>query len=464
MNPPAPSAVASPISAHPAAISANTGLPASYQGSATLPGGTGIGSSPGTSTKTSDTVFSSGDINDTVIPGNAATIDNLSQRGTYADASGNQRYSDGTYVPVPQGAAAGDNAYSLNGENYAAPASDTSFSDKAEADSEAQLNNLKSTLDSNSAAQISAIQQQYEALKQQQAQINAGLQASIDTSLTNGESSRYAQVSSAGISAAEKSFGLSNIAKIDAEEQSASAGAKSAQQSGDYQVADRLTSLAESKRAEKQAAAQKIIDANSAKLEANQKLQQQSLRDDAVSQALQKGLTDPDQILDYLNKQGTAGGNFTAAEVSGTMKNLAPAGDTTKLTGSLGEFFALQKAKIPLPASVAALPPDQQPYAYVKYKANLDKATTAAKPSGSSPAYKFSTINRGKLINTGLSDSDVNSLQSDIGAHGLTEVLNNADSGLSEEQKNLLREEFANTKTPAADSSSSSADDSTGGP
>ncbi len=163
-----------------------------------------------------------------------------------------------------------------------------------------------------------------------------------------------------------------------------------------------------------------------------------SSRDAAVANLVNQGITDPSKILESLNydKNGKKIWDFTAEEVSKTLKSLKDdtkaVGD--KLTGDLGEYFKLKEAGIPLPPSIAALPPEQQPFAYVRYKGDLErKATQAA-------AYKdftFSNEQKGKLIGSGLSSSMIEHLQNGINEYGVEEVLKR-ETGLTDVQRQAL--------------------------
>lgn len=121
---------------------------------------------------------------------------------------------------------------------------------------------------------------------------------------------------------------------------------------------------------------------------------------------------------------------------------LAAAGtyaDTTKFTGAIEEYEKLVSAGIPLPASVAALPKDQQPYAYAQYKAALGRAPK----TGPAPT-KFSTSTQTDLINAGLTGAEITHLEEGIQQYGLNEVLSK-EAGMTEAQKDIIRTHFANS-------------------
>ncbi len=260
---------------------------------------------------------------------------------------------------------------------------------------------------------------------------------------------RYTPEINVGIVTAQANDGLQKLQDLDSKYTAAVAAADAAMRSGDATIANqKLKEMYEYKQKAADEIQTQLKNAITTNKAINDKVIQSS-RDSAVADLLSQGVTDPKQILDYLNvdDQGNTVGDFTADEINKTLKALAPAGDVTKLTGSLGEYYKLVQDNVPLPPSIAALPKDQQPFAYVKYKADLAKATPTPKAPKAAKAPKTTTITptyRRHLLNTGgLSDTDLNNLERDISTHGLPAVLNNPDSGLSDLQKNFLRENYA---------------------
>ena len=100
----------------------------------------------------------------------------------------------------------------------------------------------------------------------------------------------------------------------------------------------------------------------------------QSSRDNAVGDLLTQGITDPKQLLDYLNfyDDGTpTGGDFTAEEITKTIKNLMPELEDAKdplekFTGNVRDFLMLQRDYPQL------LPPEiDDPFKYTRHMKNM---------------------------------------------------------------------------------------------
>jgi hypothetical protein len=84
-------------------------------------------------------------------------------------------------------------------------------------------------------------------------------------------------------------------------------------------------------------------------------------RDTAIASLMTQGLTDPTKILDVLNKNGY---NVTAEDVAGTLKNLTVSGNAKDLSSDMATFQYIRD-NIGLPKEIAALPPEQQYFAYL---------------------------------------------------------------------------------------------------
>lgn len=144
---------------------------------------------------------------------------------------------------------------------------------------------------------------------------------------------------------------------------------------------------------------QKTIADSSKAVVTTQKAMTQSVRDNAVSDLVSKGVTDPNDLLKQLNfdTQGNQVGDFTAKEIGATLKGLADKtglGDITKLTGET-KNFAILKAEGMLPKDIADLPEGDQMFAFLKQRA---EATRAPKNPTSSSTTK--PVTDGKLTYT----------------------------------------------------------------
>lgn len=278
-----------------------------------------------------------------------------------------------------------------------------------------QLTGLQSTLDSNTATQIQNIQTQFANLISQQNQINTAQQGSITQALLRGGSARYAPISSAGITASVLSYGVQQISDLQAKENSAIAAAQAAQESGDFKIVNDQLNVVEKVREEKQAVTEKMNETLATQANALKTTQLQSAHDTAITQLISAGITNPTELLNTLN--ASPGSDYTADEVNKVLTAVSPDGNLSKLSGAMGEYFSLVKAGIPLPASIAKLPTAQQPYAYVQYKAQLDKVAA-------SKDFTFSTTQTDELLSSGLSLPHIQHIEAGIqSGSSLPEIL-----------------------------------------
>lgn len=327
------------------------------------------------------TVLASGNITDSVIPANTDALNGLANKGSYVGPDGQTYHADGTLAPpaeqpaappIPAGATDnGNGTYTLGGLTYDNPAADP---ETAAINSTIAL--LKGSLDASTKQSVDAIEQQYQQLIAQQTSANTAQGASRSAALLAGGTSRYSPMTAAGITNTQVSYGLQQIQKLDADENAAIAQANQAQASGDSQLADKLIAQAQSIRTAKQNAATKLSDTLST---ANTKAlaqQQQSSIDTGIASLLSSGVTDPAQILQALAANGM---DATAAQVSASLTSFltsSGAGNLKNLTGDVKNFTALQQQGT-LPASILALPSEQQLAAYIAMVHAADKGTLA---------------------------------------------------------------------------------------
>lgn len=276
------------------------------------------------------TVVSSSNITDNVIPNMTKSADALAQKGTYVDTTGAMRYSDGSLVPAPIDAEfdAATNTWKSGSSSFgAAP----QFVDNPDNDPDvAQTNSLfasmKANLDSTTLTQVNAIQQQYDSLRSQQQSANAAADAvRARYNLTSG-ATRFAPLDAAGVALAQTSYGLQQIAKLDADENSAIANVKAAQQSGNFQLMEKALGIVEDTRTAKQAAAQKVADQLSAANDALLAHRQTLAQDNAIADLYSKGVTAPADVLKAMN---AAGYEVTADDVAKSLKDLQTSTSST---------------------------------------------------------------------------------------------------------------------------------------
>lgn len=337
----------------------------------------------------SSTVLTNANIIENTIPDNTKKLDDLSNKGTILGPDGLERYSDGSLVTntvkdskgnnyttdnngqIISGPSNGDYKIGSNTSEYEGDNPSLQTPDSLYKQQMGMLDEMKTNLDANTKSAIDNLQQKFATREQQLQDINSRDQASTRTSLLNSGSSRYAQVSSKGLISEVERKGISDLAALDAQENDAINAAKTAQSNGEYKIMDEKLSLINDLRKQKTDAAQKLNDTATAQNKIIQDKQIQASRDSAIAGLLEQGVTDPKQILDYLNQneQGNSTGDFTADEVAKTLKSLADTnadGDITKLTGNIKDFYILQKNGT-LPSSIAGLPEGEQLKAWLDY-------------------------------------------------------------------------------------------------
>lgn len=313
-----------------------------------------VGAPDGTSyavpaTSASTTTIGNGNKIDQV-PGIVNTTNNLANKGITNNADGTQTYANGTAVPqqdpnlpavptddlskpgISQGGYVGDVYYAPGSPlpkgadgNFVtttptSPTDDTILKN---------INDLKASSDSLTTSLIDSIHQQYASLRKQQEDTNTQQQAQVQTSLLRGgvtgggSTAQYAQISSEGIMQAQISYGIGQIADLNAKENSAIIEAQQAGQDRDFKLMDSLNSEISKIRDDKVSAAKEL---NAKLIEQNQTLRDKAIassKDNAIASLYEQGITDPAQILKTLNANGA---NFTSDEVASTLKNIVPAG------------------------------------------------------------------------------------------------------------------------------------------
>lgn len=278
---------------------------------------------------TEPAVVSSSTIDEQVIPKNNLTLDKLAQKGTYVDMAGLTRYSDGSPVPAPIGATGGDNStWEANGARYGAAPRYVSGDDPESQKINDLIAGMKSSLDASTKQQLDAIEQNHNVEYAMQKDANARAEKARSATLLNLGTSRYAPFAASGTTLAQTSYGLQQLQAIDAKENAAIANVRKAQSDGDMQLMDKALATVQDIRKQKQEAAQKLIETQQARIKKAQDQEIQASRDSALVDLVRQGVTDPRQLLQYLNydEQGNLIGDFTAAEIEKTLASIMPKG------------------------------------------------------------------------------------------------------------------------------------------
>jgi len=295
------------------------------------------------------------------VAGNVGTLDTLSAKGSTTDANGNPVDPTGAFIPEP-----------------------TVEADTSDEDSQisSYLDSIKQSTDANTAFQIGNIQQQFAQRKQQQAEVNRRNERATQTALLmggvtgQGSSAQYAPVSSQGIVQAQESYGVQQLASLDAEENNLIAQAKQAQQEQNYKLMEKKLELVQDKRKEKLDLAAKLNDQIA---EQNKKAQEefiQSQKDEAIGELYSGGVTDVPTILKKLREQGITA---SASDVAKTLDSTG-VGDISKIAAEasangapLSVLAKIGQAKTPMDALMAAGEYTRDPLDVAYKKAQLAK-------------------------------------------------------------------------------------------
>lgn len=182
---------------------------------------------------------------------------------------------------------------------------------------------MKANTDAVTAAEIASIQERYKRLKQQQAKINESTLGATTNALIQSGAAKHDVFSDDNIKLRLEQ-NADKIKDLEAEENDLINAAKAAQLANNNKILELKNAQIEKVREAKQAAAKKI---NDDLIEANKKAREammQASRNFAVADLFAQGITDPKQMLDFLNfdEQGNQIGDFTAKEIQDTLKSL----------------------------------------------------------------------------------------------------------------------------------------------
>ncbi len=246
------------------------------------------------------------------------SLDNLTNKGITTGEDGTTTYADGSIYEKP---------------------SDTTSSDTQDEDKEIEsmLTKMKESLDASTKTLIDNIQAKYAIRKSEQKEINRRQEKGVSNALLmggvtgQGSSAQYAPISSSGIVQAQESFGIKQLADLDAEENDLIAAAKAAQQSGDFKMMEFRLNQAEKKRQEKITTAIKLNEEIAKQNKEIRDRNMQVQRENAILDLYKSGNTDPASITQALKKQGV---NATIKEVADVVALASGIGGS----GIVGEY------------------------------------------------------------------------------------------------------------------------------
>lgn len=304
--------------------------------------GTGARKSASDFASNTPTVFSSTTKQD-AIPDIKQTTANYANSGVQTDPkTGVAMLSNGqAYTPpdTTDTTKANDLTAGYYGDTYYAPGSTIpkditlskySPSQQAAIDS---MNELLKQSDATTATTVQNIQNQYASLVSTQQRVNQAQEKSVSNALKmggstgKGSAAQFAPISSSGIVQSQVNYGVQQIADLQAKENAAIAEAQAAGLNQKYQIQSNINSQIEKIRTEKIAAAKDLSDKIAEQNKALQEKMIASSRDNAIADLVSQGVTDPKQLIDYLNFYDNGKptrGDFTAEEIAKTLKNLTP--------------------------------------------------------------------------------------------------------------------------------------------
>lgn len=215
-----------------------------------------------------------------------------------------------------------------------------------------------------------SIRKKYGALQTQMAETNKGRAGAIQTTGVRGGASRYAGAIQMGIEGEELNQANQRMAELVSQEASVITEARSAYEKGKYGLYNEKIAALEKIRENK---TKELVSYNETLSAAQKKFNEtvgQASRDSAIADLLGQGITDPAELLDFLNysKDGEQVGDFTAEEVQKTLKSLTAGGKDwqEKLSGTTRDFYIL-KDQGKLPGNIPNLPEEQQLSSYLQF-------------------------------------------------------------------------------------------------
>ena len=270
------------------------------------------------------------------------------------------------------------------------------------------LDSMRSNIDQQFNSTVDSIKTQYSQLQSNLKKVQEESTQGLNNSFIRSGASRYSPFSTSGIMQAKMTSDINALGDLQAKENSLIAEAAATRQDKQYQLLDKQLGLIKAARTEKNALAQKITEDIIKKNTEIRKKQIQSSRDSAIAGILQQGITNPQQILGYLNfdDQGNQTGDFTAKEVEDTLKSLSPDNNLEKLSGTTRDFFILKGAG-KLPANITSLPDDQQLFAYLAQEKRASSIINPRTGTKNVLTYKEVTDRHLPVSLVGMSEDEV---------------------------------------------------------
>lgn len=282
------------------------------------------------------------------------------------------------------------------------------------------------------AAQISALQSQWDERKALLEQSNSAAIAGWNQQFIRSGQAEYSPGMTGNLISGKEMEGQQKVKDLDNQYNVQIAAINAALEDKNYTLAADLTgklNAIEDK-------ATTVIAANAkAAADANQKIKDnllQTNREMTISSLVKQGLTDPGDIQSYLNEtnQNDAVGDMTIDDISKVLKIVDPSADLTGLNADYKTYKYLKDQSDP---AVDGL----DYYGYLKAVSLAQR-----KPDdGSGDSFKFSQTQQSQLLAGGFTSADVANMQADVAAHGIDAVID----GMTKDQQALVKRVLASS-------------------
>lgn len=282
---------------------------------------------------------------------------------------------DSSYAEAPSKASqvtdeAGNTYWTYGGKNYALGASEGVSEDPYINSIYDQLKTLKSQMSATGAEQINSIQANFSSLQRQQQEYNKGAESGLYSMLLRGGSEQTA--SSSGIMLAQTSWGLKQIADLNAKEATAMISAKQAVQENNMKLLNSMLDIANEARKEKQTRAASLA-------ETINEMKTTTMREGAISDLLSEGINDPTEIFSKLKEQGISA---TSKDIKEFLDNLSISGKADKVSNEWDQFQYFKKSG-GLPEFITKLPTEAQQFSAYAQMAKGTKGSSVTGLPGS---------------------------------------------------------------------------------
>ena len=297
---------------------------------------------------------------------------------------------------------------------------------------ESVYNDLTIAIDRNAQAQIGVLNAQWNQRRRQLEQSNKSNLALTSSYLQRTGASEYSPLIAGDFLTAKEQKGIEELQDLDMQYTSAIGAVNAAADEKNFSAAANLSATLQD--LESQALKQIQQNAEDAQAVNDAMRERESLitRQNAIIDLYDQGITDPGELLDYLNftESGELVGDVSLEEIQDTLKIIQTGGvDLTGTSADLRTFSFLY------PELKPGTPEYRQKY-------NTFIATQAAlkrKPGGSDDGIDISTSAKTRLLGAGFTAEDIPYIVEDVNAYGLSAVLENVED---EVQKNALRDVY----------------------